>query len=171
MAIEQIRIIGIDPGSRYTGYGVVEGHGSRMRHVVNGVIPLPGGLSLPERLGIIYRELSLIIEDARPSCMAVEDVFLAKNAKSALKLGQARGAAILAGVNAGLPVFEYSALQIKQAVVGYGRADKDQVMDMIRHFFRLPAPLNPNAADALAVALCHLNTAASTSRWKEATRP
>ncbi|MHC1741981.1 MAG: crossover junction endodeoxyribonuclease RuvC [Syntrophobacteraceae bacterium] len=166
-----MRIIGIDPGSRFTGYGVLEGEGSRLRHVDNGVIPLSGSLSLPERLKIIYRELSLIIAQAQPSCMAVEDVFLAKNAKSALKLGQARGAAILAGVNADLPVFEYSALQVKLAVVGYGRAGKDQVMDMIRHFFRLHAPLNPNAADALAVALCHLNTASSTSRWKESARP
>lgn len=171
LANEMIRIIGIDPGSRFTGYGVLEGEGSRLRHVDNGVIPLSGRLLLPERLKIIYRELSLIIEGAQPSCMAIEDVFLAKNAKSALKLGQARGAAILAGVNADLPVFEYSALQIKQAVVGYGRADKDQVMDMIRHLFRLRSPLNPNAADALAVALCHLNTVASTSRWKESARP
>ncbi len=171
MAIEQIRIIGVDPGSRFTGYGLVEGDGVRLRHVGNGVIPLSGGLGLPERLKLIYQELSHVIEREEPSCMAVEDVFLAKNAKSALKLGQARGAAILAGVNAGLTVFEYSALQIKQAVVGYGRADKEQVMEMIRHFFRLPAPLNPNAADALAVALCHLNTIASTSRWREAARP
>jgi crossover junction endodeoxyribonuclease RuvC len=147
---------------------VVEGEGNRLRHVVNGVIALSGSLRLPDRLKIIYRELSLIIEEVQPSCMAVEDVFLAKNAKSALKLGQARGAAILAGVNGGLPVFEYSALQIKQAVVGYGKAGKEQVTDMIRRFFRLRDPLNPNAADALAVALCHLNTAASTSRWKDA---
>lgn len=166
-----IRIIGIDPGSRFTGYGVLEGEGCRLRHVVNGVIPLPSSLVLPERLRIIYREIGTVIADAMPSCMAVEDVFLAKNAKSALKLGQARGAAILAGVNAGLPVFEYSALQIKQAVVGYGKAGKDQVVDMMRHFFRLREPLNPNAADALAVALCHLNTASSTARWKEAARP
>jgi crossover junction endodeoxyribonuclease RuvC len=165
-----IRIIGIDPGSRFTGYGVVEGEGSRLRHVANGVIPLSGSLGLPERLKIIYRELTLVIEEARPTSMAIEDVFLAKNAKSALKLGQARGAAILAGVNADLPVFEYSALQVKQAVVGYGKAGKDQVMDMIRHLFRLHEPLNPNAADALAVALCHLNTEASTSRWKETAR-
>lgn len=97
--------------------------------------------------------------------MAVEDVFIARNVKSALRLGQARGAAILAGVNSGLPVYEYSALQIKQAVVGYGRAGKDQVLDMIRYIFGLREPLNPNAADALAVAICHLNTRSSKDRW------
>jgi crossover junction endodeoxyribonuclease RuvC len=98
--------------------------------------------------------------------MAVEDVFFAKNVKSALKLGQARGAAILAGVNAGLTVYEYSALEIKQAVVGYGRAGKDQVGEMIGCLFGLRETLEPNAADALAVAVCHLNTQASRARWK-----
>lgn len=98
--------------------------------------------------------------------MAVEDVFFAKNVKSALRLGQARGAAILAGVNSGLPVYEYSALQIKQAVSGYGRAGKDQIGEMIQYLFGLHEPLNPNASDALAVAVCHLNTHSSRARWK-----
>ena len=160
-----IRAIGIDPGSRYTGYGVLEGDGNRLRHIANGTIRIPARLPFPERLQTIYRELLTVIGTSQPTCMAVEDVFIAKNVKSALKLGQARGAAILAGVNAGLEVHEYSALQIKQAVVGYGRADKDQVVQMIRYLFGLKEPLNPNAADALAVALCHLNTRASTARW------
>lgn len=159
------RAIGIDPGSRYTGYGVLEGDGNRVRHVANGTIRIPAHLPFPERLKIIYHQLLTVIDTSQPTCMAVEDVFIAKNVKSALKLGQARGAAILAGVNAGLPVHEYSALQIKQAVVGYGRADKDQVTQMIRCLFGLKEPLNPNAADALAVALCHLNTGASLARW------
>lgn len=161
-----VRAIGIDPGSRNTGYGVVEGDGSRLCHVASGTIRIPGTLPFPERLKMIYEQLMEILERVHPSCMAVEDVFMAKNAKSALKLGQARGAAILAGVNAGLPVFEYSALQIKQAVVGYGRAEKDQVGEMIRYLFRIPGPINPNTTDALAVALCHLNTHASRARWK-----
>ena len=161
-----IRAIGIDPGSRFTGYGIVEGDGNRLRHVANGTIRIPTTLPFPERLKIIYEELICVVTQCRPACMAVEDVFFAKNVKSALRLGQARGAAILAGVNSGLPVFEYSALQIKQAVVGYGKAGKDQIGEMIQYLFGLREPLNPNAADALAVAVCHLNTQSSRARWK-----
>jgi crossover junction endodeoxyribonuclease RuvC len=160
-----IRTIGIDPGSRYTGYGIVEGDGSLLRHVTHGMVSLSGALPLPERLSIIYQRLSTIIEETQPTCMAIEDVFFAKNVKSALSLGQARGAAILAAVNAGLPVFEYSALQVKQAVAGYGKAGKEQMVKMIQYLFKLNQPLNANAADALAVAICHLNTHASRVRW------
>jgi len=160
------RTIGIDPGSRCTGYGIVEFEGGTLRHVLNGAVQISASLDFPQRLKIIYQELTAVIDNFRPQCMAVEDVFLAKNAKSALKLGQARGAAILAGVNAGLPVFEYSALEIKQAVVGYGRASKEQVIEMIQYLFALRGPINSNAADALAAAVCHLNTNASQSRWK-----
>jgi len=162
-----LRAIGIDPGSRYTGYGVVEGDGSRLQHVLNGTVCMASHLAFPERLKIIYKELTAVIRDCQPECMAIEDVFFAKNVKSALKLGQARGAAILAGVNAGLPIFEYSALEIKQAVVGYGKASKEQVAQMIQYLFRLREPLNPNAADALATAICHLNTSSSQTRWKQ----
>ncbi len=161
----KIRTIGIDPGSRATGYGIVEGDGRRLSYIASGVVSLPGHLPLWERLGIIYTRLSAIITESEPCCMAVEDVFLAKNVKSALKLGQARGAAILAGVNAGIEIHEYSALQVKQAVVGYGKAGKEQVEEMVRFFFGLRGKLNPNASDALAVALCHLNTGASFARW------
>ena len=160
-----IRAIGIDPGSRFTGYGIVEGDGRLLRHVRDGIISLPGSLPLPERLGIIYQRLDALINEAGPACLAIEDVFFAKNVKSALSLGQARGAAILAAVNAGLPVFEYSALQVKQAVAGYGKAGKEQMVKMIQYLFKLNKPLNPNAADALAVAICHLNTQASRVRW------
>ena len=166
-----IRAIGIDPGSRYTGYGIVEGDGSLLRHVMNGVISLSGALPLPERLGIIYQRLSALITEVQPACMAIENVFFAKNVKSALSLGQARGAAILAAVNAGLPVFEYSALQIKQAVAGYGKAGKEQMVKMIQYLFKLKEPPNSNAADALAVAICHLNTQASRLRWSGSERP
>ncbi len=160
-----IRAIGIDPGSRFTGYGIVEGNGSRLRYITSGTIRLSAGTAFPERLKTIYEELTAVIEENAPVSMAVEDVFFAKNVKSALRLGQARGAAILAGVNRGLPVHEYSALQIKQAVVGYGKAGKDQVTQMIRHLFGLRAAPEANAADALAVAVCHLNTQSVKTLW------
>ncbi len=159
------RIIGIDPGSRFTGYGIIEGEGNRLRHIANGAIRLPPDLGFPERLKIIYDRLIDVIDHCQPASMAIEDVFFAKNAKSALRLGQARGVAILAGVKAGLPVYEYSALEIKQAVVGYGRAGKEQVTEMVQYLFGLRESPNPNAADALAVAVCHLNTCCSKARW------
>lgn len=160
-----VRTIGIDPGSRYTGYGIVEGDGNRLHHVLHGTVRLPGQLPFPERLKRIYQDLTSVIEEHRPDCMAVEDVFFAKNVKSALRLGQARGAAILAGVNAGLEIHEYTALQIKQAVVGYGRAGKDQITQMICYLFSLRQGIGADAADALAAAVCHLNTSSSRSRW------
>ncbi|MGV8074764.1 MAG: crossover junction endodeoxyribonuclease RuvC [Syntrophobacteraceae bacterium] len=160
-----VRIIGIDPGSRFTGYGIIEGDGSRLRHISHGVIRLPGGVAFPERLKIIYEQLVGVIENCRPESMAVEDIFFAKNVKSALRLGQARGAAILAGLNSGLPVSEYSALQVKQAIVGYGKAGKNQVTEMVQYLFGLRESPNSNAADALAVAVCHLNTCSSRARW------
>ena len=160
-----IRALGIDPGSRQTGYGIVEGDGNRLCHVLNGTIRLSGDMDFPGRLKIIYEQLTSIIERCQPDCMAIENIFFAKNVKSALLLGHARGAAILAGVNSGLPVHEYSALQVKQAVAGYGKAGKDQVMQMIRYLFGLKEELNANATDALAVAICHINTGSSMVRW------
>lgn len=162
------RTIGIDPGSRYTGYGVVESVAGCYRHVGSGVIRVPTTIPFAERLGFIYRQVIEIIAQYHPETMAVEDVFIAANVKSAMKLGQARGAAILAGVNAGLPVYEYSALQIKQSVAGYGQAAKEQVTKMVQTLLLLHGPLNPNAADALAVALCHLNTHAFRMRCQRA---
>ena len=165
-----IRTMGVDPGSRYTGYGIVEGDGILLRHVRNGVISLSGSQPLPERLSLIYQQLAEIIREVQPACMAIEDVFFAKNVKSALSLGQARGAAILAGINGGLPVFEYSALRVKQAVAGYGKAGKEQMVKMIQTLFKLKIQPNSNAADALAVAICHLNTQSSRMRWTAAGR-
>lgn len=166
-----VRAIGIDPGSRFTGYGVVEGDGCRLRHIASGVIRIRPQLTFPERLKVIYEELVSVIESLEPRWMAVEEVFIAKNVRSALLLGHARGAAILAGVNSGLALFEYSPLQIKQAVVGYGRAEKDQVQNMVQHLFGIREPLNANASDALAVAICHLNTHSSRARWTHAKQP
>lgn len=153
-----MRIIGIDPGSRLTGYGLIEGTGNRLRHIDNGVIATNSKDPLPQRLKIIYDGIAALIEEFRPDAMAVESVFLAKNAQSALKLGHARASAIIAGVNADLPVAEYSALQVKSAVVGYGKAAKSQVQQMVKVLLNLPEVSQEDAADALAVAICHFHS-------------
>jgi crossover junction endodeoxyribonuclease RuvC len=150
-------ILGIDPGSRKTGFGIIRVNGNRHDYIASGVIRLPE-LALSERLKIIFDSVSEIIELHRPQQVAVEEVFMAKSAGSALKLGQARGAAIVACVHAELAVAEYTARQIKQAVVGTGAADKEQVQHMVMTLLRLPAPPQEDAADALATALCHANT-------------
>ena len=160
-----LRTLGIDPGSRHTGYGIIQGDARNLQHIAHGTIQVPVHMGHPQRLGVIYQQLIAIIEEYQPESMATEDVFFAKNVKSALRLGQARGAALLAGVNAGLSVCEYSPLEIKQAVVGYGRASKEQVSEMIRTLLRVKTPIDAHAADALAVALCHLNMEASKQRW------
>jgi len=147
-----MRILGIDPGSRITGYGLVEKIGNRLRHMDNGAIITNSKAPMPERLQIIYRQLNRIIDEYAPQAVAVERIFVAKNALSALKLGHARGVAMLAGVNAGLPVAEYSAVEVKNAVVGYGRAAKTQVQHMVRVLLALPEIAQE---DALAVAICH----------------
>ncbi len=161
-----IRTIGVDPGSRFTGYGIVEGDGFHLKHVHHGTIKLPSGRPLCDRLKIIFEQLSASIREYSPHFMSVEEVFFAKNVKSALSLGQARGAVILAGACAGLAIHEYSALRIKQSVAGYGRAAKEQVAGMIQQLFRLDGQIEPNAADALAAAICHISTHSSNIRWK-----
>jgi len=153
-----MRILGIDPGSRLTGYGLIEGRGNHLRHVDNGVIATSSKDPLPQRLKIIHDGVAALIEEFHPEAMAVESVFLAKNAQSALKLGHARASAIIAGVNAGLPVAEYSALQVKSAVVGYGKAAKSQVQQMVKTLLNLPEISQEDAADALAVAICHFHS-------------
>ena len=149
-----IRIIGIDPGSRITGYGVLDSDGYRHRYVSSGFINIKGD-ALPERLGAIFSEIGGIIEQWQPETMAVEQVFVNRNVDSALKLGQARGAAICAGVNAKLAIGEYSPRSIKKAVVGSGSAEKEQVQHMVRMLLKLESPLQNDEADALAVAICH----------------
>ena len=151
------RIIGIDPGSRRTGYGIVDAVAGKVSYVTSGIIRLPEG-SLPERLKIIFDGVSQIIGEYRPQQMGIEEVFFAKDPRAALKLGQARGAAIVAGVNAGLDVGEYSARSVKQAVVGTGAADKKQVQMMITQLLKLPQSPSEDAADALAVAICHAHS-------------
>ena len=150
-------ILGIDPGSRKTGFGIINTLGNRHEYVASGVIRLGDG-PLPERLKVIYQSLSEVIEEYCPQQMAVEQVFMAKSAGSALKLGQARGAAIVAAVNHDLPVAEYEAKKIKQSVVGNGGGDKVQVLHMVRQILKLSGMPQEDAADALAVALCHANS-------------
>jgi crossover junction endodeoxyribonuclease RuvC len=130
----------------------------KSQYVTSGVIRIPSDHSLPERLLVIFESVSEIIKTYSPNEMAIEQVFMAKNASSALKLGQARGAAIVAGVSLGLPVEEYEARKVKQAVVGNGAADKLQVQHMVKALLKLPQSPQEDAADALAVALCHANT-------------
>ncbi len=154
-------ILGIDPGSRKTGFGIINVVGDRHDYITSGVIRLPTDRDLPERLRVIFDSVSEIIETHSPQQVAVEQVFMAKNADAALKLGQARGAAIVACVAQGMEVDEYSARQIKQAVVGTGAAKKEQVQHMVKVLLKLPAMPQEDAADALAAAICHAHTRAS----------
>ena len=147
-------ILGIDPGSRKTGFGIIQVQGNRHTYVASGVIRLPV-VALPERLKIIFDNISEIIDSHGPDEVAVEEVFMAKSAGSALKLGQARGAAVVACVSRALVVAEYTARQIKQAVAGTGAANKEQVQHMVMTLLKLPAAPQEDAADALAAALCH----------------
>jgi crossover junction endodeoxyribonuclease RuvC len=151
------RILGIDPGSRVTGYGVIESDGRKSVHIASGFIRMEQA-DLSQRLGEIYRGVSQVIADYSPTEMAVEEVFVSKNPSSALKLGHARGAAVCAGVMAGLNIAEYTPRMIKQAVVGTGAADKEQVQHMIKLILQLKEKLNPDQADALAVAICHAHS-------------
>jgi crossover junction endodeoxyribonuclease RuvC len=151
-------ILGIDPGSRATGYGLIEQQGNRLIHIDNGAIMTRSDSPLANRLELIYTQLEEIIQKFNPEAMAVEQVFVAKNPASALKLGHARGVALLAGIKADLPVAEYTALQVKSAVVGYGRAAKSQVQQMTRTLLCLPEIAQEDAADALAVAICHAHS-------------
>lgn len=159
-------ILGIDPGSRKTGYGLISKQGNRLVHIDNGAIFTQSANDFPQRLEKIFTGLSAIIAQYQPEVVAVENVFLAKNAMSALKLGQARGAAIVAAVNVGLPVHEYTAMQVKQAVVGTGRAEKAQVQQMIKALLNLPEVAQEDASDALAVAICHAHSAGIASLLK-----
>lgn len=157
------RVIGIDPGSRTTGYGIVECDAAGVRYVASGAIQL-GDQAFARRLGDIFLGISELIDDYQPDEFAIEEVFLARNPQAALKLGQARGAAIAAAVAATLPVAEYAARQVKQAVVGTGRANKHQVQHMVQILLKLSGVPQADAADALAIALCHVNTQQSQLR-------
>jgi crossover junction endodeoxyribonuclease RuvC len=152
------RILGIDPGSRITGYGVIEVDRGRLRFVSCGVIKTTPRFPFSHRLNEIFDGINEVIQVHDPEVAAVEDVFLSNNPRSALKLGQARGAAIVAAMQNGLAVRDYSAKMIKQAVVGYGQAEKVQIQKMVMILLGLSATPSADAADALAVAICHANT-------------
>ena len=152
-------ILGIDPGSRFTGYGVIEQQGRKFTYLGSGCIKaIASGDELGSRLQTIFAGVSELIIQFKPDMFAIEQVFMASNPDSALKLGQARGAAIVAATNAGMSIAEYSARQIKQAVVGTGGADKTQVQHMVKSILKLPGTPQADAADALAVALCHAHS-------------
>ena len=154
MPATSIRILGIDPGLRVTGFGLIERAGQKLIYLTSGVVRTPDG-QLPDRLKAILESLGAVIAQHSPTQVAVEKVFVNVNPATTLLLGQARGAAICAAVARGLPVSEYTALQVKQAVVGNGHAAKEQVQDMVRRLLALPGDPSADAADALACAICH----------------
>jgi len=155
-----VRVIGVDPGTAITGWGIVEGDGDDLKMVAGGVIITAAGTPLPERLQIIYRELTEIIHQWQPELAAIEELFFGKNAKTALVVGHGRGAAMLALANANLPITEYKPLEVKQAVTGHGGADKKQIQQMVKLLLSLDdVPRPDDAADALAIAICHLHSA------------
>lgn len=153
------RILGVDPGSRATGYGVIQQEGSQLHFITCGVIRANEKLSFSARLLVIHDGIYEIIEKYSPVAAAVEDVFVAVNPRSALKLGHARGVAILAAMRQGLSIYDYTPRMVKQAVVGYGNADKNQVQEMVKVLLKLTDAPSQDAGDALAVAICHANYA------------
>ena len=167
-ALDPVRILGIDPGSRVTGYGIIDFHKNHARHVASGCIHVRGS-DLSARLRAIFDGISSIVDSEAPTALAVEQVFFHRNAASALKLGQARGAALMAGVTRGLPLYEYSPNQVKQAVTGRGHAPKDQVQHMIKMLLGLRDLPASDAADALAVAICHGHTSKTLARMRTGT--
>jgi len=155
-----MRVLGVDPGTASTGYGIVEGEDDRLAIVTYGVVTTSPTAPMPERLQVLHRELAALIQKHRPDVGVAEKLFFSKNVRTALSVGQARGVALLAMADAGLAVHEYTPLQVKQAVVGYGRAAKGQIQEMVRVLLGLDAVPQPDdAADALAVAICHIHSA------------
>lgn len=153
-----MRILGIDPGLRITGFGVIEKQGTQLSYIASGTVLTSSEAGLPERLKTILEGVTEIIRTYRPDQAAIEKVFVNVNPQSTLLLGQARGAAICALVGANLSVSEYTALQIKQAIVGHGKAQKKQVQDMVQRLLSLPVQPKSDPADALGAAICHANT-------------
>lgn len=162
-----MKTLGIDPGTRVVGYGIVQSAGNRLKHIDNGGIFTGKEKYMPDRLLKIFDGICAVIDEFSPEVMSIEDVFYSKNVKTTIKLGQARGVAILAGVKKGLKVYEYSPTEIKLAVVGYGRAEKVQVQTMVKTLLSLPENPQADAADALAAAICHLNSIGPLNRLNE----
>jgi crossover junction endodeoxyribonuclease RuvC len=160
-----VRVFGIDPGSLRTGYGCIDTDGRRHRLISCGAITCPPRAILADRLNQIHHTLCDLIASARPDCIAIENLFYARNVKSALVLGHARGVSVLAAVQAGVPIVEYTPAAIKSAIVGYGRADKRQMQQMVKLLLGLDtAPAPHDAADALAVAICHVQASGPIAR-------
>ncbi len=162
-------VLGVDPGTAITGYGLVQEEQGDLALVTYGTVTTPATQPLAQRLRTIYHELRNLIACYRPDAMAVEELFFARNAKTAMIVGHARGVVLLAGVEAERPLFEYTPLQVKQAVAGYGSADKHQVQEMVRLLLNLDhRPQPDDAADALAVAICHLHSARAAALLEQA---
>ena len=152
-----MRILGIDPGSHITGYGIIEKKGNHLRHVIHGEIKSKKDSLLSTMLISIYQQLSAVIEQNAPQAIALENIFYGKNVRSLIKQAQVRGVVIFTGADKGMPVFEYSPLEVKKAVVGYGRAEKRQVQIMVKAILNLTDLPSEDAADALATSICHAN--------------
>jgi len=157
MTSKVIRVLGIDPGSINTGFGIIDSKGNHSKHVSNGVIKIKGD-TLGDKLRIIHEGITALIEEYQPAEVSIERIFMNRNPDSAIKLGQARGVAIAAAAIQDLPVYEYTANQVKQATVGKGHAGKEQVQHMIKILLCLDKAPKTDAADALAIALCHANS-------------
>jgi crossover junction endodeoxyribonuclease RuvC len=155
--VQTSKVLGIDPGNYITGYGVVEKQKRNLHHVIHGEIKPAKTSSRSSSLATIYYQLLKVIEQSAPDVIAIEDIFYGKNVKSLIRQGEVRGVVILAASQSKLPIYEYSPLQVKKAVVGYGRADKNQVQRMVRAILKLDQIPPEDAADALAVAICHAN--------------
>jgi crossover junction endodeoxyribonuclease RuvC len=163
-----MRIIGIDPGYAILGYGIIDMEGNRFKPCTYGTVTTDKDMEMPERLKHIYISLTSIIEEFRPEAAAIEELFFNKNAKTAISVGQARGVAILACANTGIDIYEYTPLQIKQGLLGYGRAEKEQVQFMVKTILNLPRTFKQDdAADALAAAICHGHSANYLKRAKK----
>ena len=160
-----MKLLGLDPGLRFTGWGLIDVHGNRLRHLANGVIPTDSDLPVPTRLRILHDALTALIALHAPEEAAVEETYVNRNGTATLKLGYARGVALLAPALAGIPVVEYGAKSVKLAVVGTGGADKSQVADMVRRLLPGAILRRGDAADALAVAICHAHHRASRTAW------
>jgi len=166
-----LRVMGIDPGIATVGFGVVDRVGSRLVPVQYGTIVTEAGKEQAVRLKEIYESAMALIEKYRPECVAVEKLFFNRNVTTAFSVGQARGILLLAAVQNGLPVAEYTPLQVKQAIVGYGRAEKRQIQQMVRVLLHLPEPPKPDdVADALAIAICHAHSSTLQEKWNGALR-
>jgi crossover junction endodeoxyribonuclease RuvC len=163
-----VRVLGLDPGLRHTGWGVIEADGNRLRHIANGVIHSDENGSMAERLMQLNEGVARVVAEYKPDEAAVEETFVNKNPLSTLKLGHARGVVMLAPAQAGIPVAEYSANLVKQSVVGNGHAQKEQVAMMIRVLFPGCELAGGDAADALAVAVCHAHHASTMRVWAKA---